>query len=126
MDAQWVEDHIVYGKEILRPRIATLQACDTGNRVMKKSIDDKLYWFYINFFQKAFNVTTFLASFDFPAAALICNPKNCSNQSCYNTFSFTFFMFIFGAVFLVCSQAKQKQRKKQSKPELEAGPEKMI
>ncbi|XP_076811193.1 uncharacterized protein LOC143455306 [Clavelina lepadiformis] len=34
VDAQWVNDHIVYGKQVLRPRIATLQACDTGTRVV--------------------------------------------------------------------------------------------
>nr|CAB3246632.1 fibronectin [Phallusia mammillata] len=34
VNAQWVEDHIVYGQRVLRPKLATLQACDTGSRVV--------------------------------------------------------------------------------------------
>jgi len=34
---QWVRDHIVYRGHALRPKLATLQNCDTGDRVSLQS-----------------------------------------------------------------------------------------
>jgi len=33
-NTQWVEDHVVRNNVVIRPAIATLQACDTGSRVV--------------------------------------------------------------------------------------------
>uniref|UniRef100_H2ZGH9 Fibronectin type-I domain-containing protein n=1 Tax=Ciona savignyi TaxID=51511 RepID=H2ZGH9_CIOSA len=34
LDAQWVNNYIVYGNVLLRPSLATLQACDNGHKVV--------------------------------------------------------------------------------------------